>query len=77
MFAIAVWLAGAAVLAVLWEWHPKSELLDVLLGAVLYIVAFLYLLALHPLHEWAARWLHRRARRLPAGQPGHPGQPNG
>jgi membrane protein YdbS with pleckstrin-like domain len=63
--AIVIWLAGAAVLAVLWQWHPKSELLDVLLGFVLYVVAFFYILALPVLRDTAARWLSRRSDRRP------------
>lgn len=71
--AIAIWLAGAAILAALWEWHPRSQVLDVLLGTLLYIVAFFYFLALAPLHEWAARWLNHRSEKR--RQPGQPGQP--
>lgn len=60
--ALAAWLAGAAMLAALWHWHPRSRTLDVLLGAVLYVAAFFYMLALWPLVRWAERIIARRSR---------------
>jgi hypothetical protein len=48
--AITIWRAGAAILAAPRRWHPRSQVLDVLLGTLLYTVAFFYFLALGPLH---------------------------
>jgi len=60
--AIAIWLVGAMALAVLWQWHPRSQVLDIAMGFVLYVAAFFYFLALMPIRAWVARRLTRRVR---------------
>jgi RsiW-degrading membrane proteinase PrsW (M82 family) len=52
----AIWLLGAGLLWVLWyDVHPKPEFLDTLLGTVLYVIVFFYILALRPIYGFVRR----------------------
>jgi hypothetical protein len=53
-----IWLAGAWLIWVLWDTHPSNQLLDVLLGFVLYVAGFFYCFAFVPIHWFVERWIH-------------------
>ena len=53
--ALAIWLAGVAVLHV--AWYSRlfvSDALETVWGLALYVVAFFYFLALWPIRDWVA-----------------------
>lgn len=62
LVTFAIWGVGAYLLSVVWHWHPRNQLLDVIWGFALYIVAFSYALALAWLRPAVERWHRRRMR---------------
>lgn len=56
--AFAIWVAGAAVLWVAWEWQKTIRgTLGDLIAYVLYVALFFYFLALGPIRNWVCRVL--------------------
>ena len=46
--SIGVWLAGAVLVAIAWNTLPRNTLIDL----VLYLIAFMYFMALIPIKNW-------------------------
>ncbi|WP_404402885.1 hypothetical protein [Pelagibacterium halotolerans] len=48
----AIWMVGVGILYVFWNFHFPNDMVDLIWGGALYIIAFFYVLALGPIRDF-------------------------